>query len=1321
VAELSPHRWQPTRNRLFEESARRQVRNRRLLDERKALAIEGANLKEQYLAATRQRLREDSGFEDVNAALKEEADAKKRNALLTALNYLDRPAQIGRGTIEEAIWGGGDGLADYDGFLEAIASGVRGEGPDSFATVLKRHGWDDAPLVDWGPLSNISVTDLVGFAVDIGIDSVTFRGAGKGAQVGARAAVKPLRKIPGGVADEGNLVGGKFATLPDPTGEGFKPLALLTRDTLERVPYLGAAPRWAHRQLGTKFVPFWEASRQFALNPKTGKTERLSDMPRYLGGITRFKQAAGIMAARSAREQGKEGRNFAKKTFFNPKGLDDETGKAMFTLFITEEGLGGPIHKAMLRLEEARAMERSVREVGGPRMYNLLAIGSGERSLRKGPLRWTGREVEDADDALLALWKKAEGQGVRQTEALATYIRMYAGEWEPFYRGLAKDLGLVTTLRNYMRQIMDPKGTIAKNMRFQVDDMRMPAGRPRVFETSYAKERKAGKGLTPEQLIEKGVMSNVPMILAWDAGDRLAGTFFHRGMREAGGRFGVRVTPANADDFAKARAREGLEAQRYRFIRTHDTENYEATRESFQSLTKSLKGNEVIYAVPEELAVALKTAFSPQEVTPFLRQYDALQAFWKASVTSIFPAFHARNMFGNLWNSYLLDGLDGRDMTTAWGVASGKVKQVSIRDATGGPTRVVDVNVLMEEMARHGAVNAGRHSLHELRSAFLKGTDLPPQNWLERLTEGVLKDPRSPFKHGRTLGETMENMSKLSHVMTRMRKGDSLMDAINGPNGANRAMFSYDVSTPFMNSVGTRAFPFARWFTQNLPFQFERMLSKPQRFVGLQRFQTLLTQRDFTDAEIALLPSWMFEQMGGIWKDDGEGNLSILTGTGLPAEDLNLLFTQSFGETANNVMQLASPFLRGFIEKATGHSFFTGRDIDDPSFSNYYRRWNSTFDKLPGPVADRLRDWLDYREREISDGRGGTKKVPYVGNPENMYLLTAMFGRFMSTGLKVQSAVEDEVGTMQQVLNLSTGLKISSRDLSQPLSRASITTDSIYEQQGKDWEEAALAHERWVRGAPLAEGLQYTGVEYKAATNRIKASFFAELEATRQENFAQDYMVNQEDRNGIRRKRALLNYARKSLMGEELLPIEIYYSLDPTDPEFEGARGEPDWDEFYARRREALERIRDVAGEEAYERVRRGYFLRRMPEAVQRVEQERQDAFDRLRPFFEMPVYRGTDLETSRRVSQVSKEIRAIAIQWAGQPGATKRARRAYVDATGDIEGVRLLRQAQRRGYNPERARFKRENWEDMNRWLHDVQEFALGSDLSARVESLLT
>jgi hypothetical protein len=1374
VAEaLAPWRWETKkahRAATFSAQARRM---QRVIAQQEELARVERGTIDQAREFYQKKLREDFGPQRIEDGLRKEAEDKQRNAFFMALDWLDRPAQTFRSVADELIWGGQDDI------WGSIVAGATGNGPKSFADVLKKNGYADTSLGLPGPFKNISMVDIVGMGVDIGADVLSFKGLGAAAKFAAIGKVPGIpftpRTLSGGLRPEklpGGIAGMRKAPLPDPgglaglaksrlgvdlpesahraiwTGEGAKPLALVTRDMAEKIPWAGRGLKGLRESAGEYFIPFYslaKAGREMSwlskapAHGKSGKVISLEEAAGPLKEMKRFQQVAEHAADLDLKKANQLGKGFEK--------LSPEE-KESFARFM---------------LNERNLPDSATKEYADKRRQFLAAGAAETKAAQKQREPW----LDLVEEQLL---KDADKVGLEHvSEQFVKTLRWYLGEWEPASRAMGEKLGLNSYLDLYMRQTFKKPGEDIPGL---LEGLVGEGSKKQSASLNFLRRRK--KPFEVNDYLAEGGLLDPELIMRFDRQERHVGVLFHNAIDELGMRWGYKIPkpkrgltvpypkekpfhprafgvdiedqrvrgagargPYRAEDLGKSLdAIEGA-AEPWVLVRSRGWKTEVVTKANAAKWLNESRKHENIYAVPAPLGEAMTKLFEPMHAGNFARMFDAAQSLWKASVTSVFPAFHTRNMMGNLWNSYLLDGFDARDLHTAWGWKAGKAKtvvgQVDVVDSLGAKkfddagevlkeTRTLDFDKdIIPEMIKNGAWNTGRYSLAELRNLAISGgrpKGGAAARW-ESFADTVLTGG-SPWlnwvKAGRTAGEHIENTSKLAHVLTRMRKGDSLTDAIRGSNGANKAMFVYDLQTPSMHQF-SRVFPFARWFTQNVPYQFERLLSKPARISSIQRFQTLLTKRDFTDSEIALLPSYMFEQTAGMWSEDKEkGTLEVLQASGLPTEDLNLLFTRDLGETVRNTLAMASPFLRAFIEGPMDKSVFTGDEISDPAYSNYYRRWNSIFDRLPGPAADRIKSWLDYREREIPDGRGGMKTVPYVGNAMGMYFLTSALGRGLSTAGRISRSLDEEVSWAQELLNLTTGIKVSTRDLATPIGRASITTDRAYELHGEDWDDAAARFESWVDGNPGSmDDPTYTGEEYTKRREVILTDLFAELEANRQANLAQEYHINPNDPKGVKKKRALLNYARSNFLGDELLAIEVYYSLDPGDDEFAGDRGQPVMAEFFRGRDEALERIRDVAGEETYQNVKEGHFLKKMPERVQRVEKRRKEAMDRVRPYWDMPSREGVDLETDERMKFVQGQIAAYQMAHRGLPNATSMARRDYVRATGDARGLAEYREWLRLPWNKERQDFARKHATDLQEWHSKLVRFGQAEFVAAR------
>jgi len=289
------------------------------------------------------------------------------------------------------------------------------------------------------------------------------------------------------------------------------------------------------------------------------------------------------------------------------------------------------------------------------------------------------------------------------------------------------------------------------------------------------------------------------------------------------------------------------------------------------------------------------------------------------------------------------------------------------------------------------------------------------------LSLGLGIDPKAtilhPFKAGRTYNEAMDNVAKLAHIRVRIGKyGDTLEEAVES---ARKYLFDYTDVSPTVENL-SKIIPFFRWSRFNVPLQFENLLTKPYKASKVQLMQNSIggAAEDINQvdesvtAEAVTLPDWIAERLHIVMGRNDDGSLAVVSGFGLPIEDLNKMFALNKSNTMQNWLAEMSPVLRAPLELASNHSFFTGEDLTDRSLSNYYARaWQWT-DKVPG-----LRDWLGIRKDE-KNGRTYYRS----DKPLNNYILASMVGRLGLTvdkGLKVFS----EPRNLGEGIGLMTGFK----------------------------------------------------------------------------------------------------------------------------------------------------------------------------------------------------------------------------------------------------------------------------------------------------------
>lgn len=204
---------------------------------------------------------------------------------------------------------------------------------------------------------------------------------------------------------------------------------------------------------------------------------------------------------------------------------------------------------------------------------------------------------------------------------------------------------------------------------------------------------------------------------------------------------------------------------------------------------------------PEVATVLRRHATQLQDVSRPLEAYRSVLGLWKQLALAA-PAYHVRNMFGNVWNAMMLDGFSldgwrwGLDVQRAARTGEGLSRQIpGTRETVGSLWRKL--------MVDEGVVGSGFFGVEARASGtrtreLLDALDRPAS--VGKASSELLHG--APLQANRTLGQAMEENAKVGFVITRLRRGDSLETAVEK---MKLALFDYNDLTDF--EKGTRNRP----------------------------------------------------------------------------------------------------------------------------------------------------------------------------------------------------------------------------------------------------------------------------------------------------------------------------------------------------------------------------------------------------------------------------------------------------------------------------------------------------------------------------------
>ena len=412
-----------------------------------------------------------------------------------------------------------------------------------------------------------------------------------------------------------------------------------------------------------------------------------------------------------------------------------------------------------------------------------------------------------------------------------------------------------------------------------------------------------------------------------------------------------------------------------------------------------------------------------QGTEQFLKAYDGLQNYFKAAVTSIFPAFHGRNALSNVFLAYTKIGKEA--LNPASHVAASNMLDLQRRtnnlkkamiagndnakeytelmnkrvftDDTGYSwtwgeirTQLVD-NVVAFHHKNLGQTDQLRFGRSQVREAAEK---MFPKTKKARAAQKIA--PLNPFntdnmlfKGGFKIGQTIEDYSRTLLFLSYLKgTGDPMLAA----RQTKLALFDYSNLTKFEKNVMRRIVPFYSFSRKNLELQVNTLMQTPgrtaQQIRAVQSLGDLFSEDQLTEEELEKLPEWARKGYNVVSNREGS-NVTLLRTLGTPLEEL---FNRA--DPKEN-LGVVSPLIKAPIEFASGYSFFHGRLISEVTQADAYQF-----------APQHIKDWIGYKEVTYTD-RNGDEQIYHTSfAPWRMYTLNNIqpFGRFFSEVNRIEKA-----------------------------------------------------------------------------------------------------------------------------------------------------------------------------------------------------------------------------------------------------------------------------------------------------------------------------
>ena len=378
-----------------------------------------------------------------------------------------------------------------------------------------------------------------------------------------------------------------------------------------------------------------------------------------------------------------------------------------------------------------------------------------------------------------------------------------------------------------------------------------------------------------------------------------------------------------------------------------------------------IKGIEGVRFDPEIAQMVTKmhkTISDPLELAKPLKLIDAATKWWKMWSLGLRPAYHARNVGGNLWNAYNIGGMGPTDAyrmkqamdiqrmsaiapdTLAGRVAEGVARTGKFRGKIKVGKFGEHSNEDLWKMAQQdGILNRGQYGLggDVGRQVEHYAITEAPKNKAASLAQWITPTTKNKLLHGGfAAGTALENNTRLALYLATLGKTGSRQAA---KNNVKKALFDYKDLSPVEQNYLKRFIPFYTWSRKNIPAQIEALIKNPQRGVKVDHLidniqygvdtPSLEETNEFLRGRN---PVWVDKFMEG---GGGDTHNAITLMNWLPVVDPNRLLDWKpmregrYGGSGipfpTLLAEMTNPFLKAPIEAFMNYDIFRRRDIQE--------------------------------------------------------------------------------------------------------------------------------------------------------------------------------------------------------------------------------------------------------------------------------------------------------------------------------------------------------------------------------------------------------
>jgi hypothetical protein len=332
------------------------------------------------------------------------------------------------------------------------------------------------------------------------------------------------------------------------------------------------------------------------------------------------------------------------------------------------------------------------------------------------------------------------------------------------------------------------------------------------------------------------------------------------------------------------------------------------------------KGEQYVVTEPAfQLLQRYDRAINDEGIRGVLKAVDTVTGTFKR-LALFSPGYHIRNVLGAMWNNYI-GGMDATDLAKYTSDASNEVTNAVFKEVESDLFREYrQQGLAATSLNKIDMALPGKEPEDIIRETVEDLSKTTGQRVSDRINPLNSQAWKNIFQTSREAGDFFDQINRFAlYKWAREKKNYSPEKATEL---VKAVQFDYTNLTNFEREVMTRIFPFYRWSRNNIPFQLQKFVSDPRKFMRL--YYANQEAKEEAKIDEKKQPSYMRNTFNMPFGNRKEGTTFTAN---LPAEDLSKISgAAAFGKM---LVDSINPSLKLPIELVANRNLFTNREISE--------------------------------------------------------------------------------------------------------------------------------------------------------------------------------------------------------------------------------------------------------------------------------------------------------------------------------------------------------------------------------------------------------